>query len=134
VAGTNWTWPKIDDKLTKLEEFIRRVNLAMKKLENSFGIVTTTVQAVGTFTNGSVQPNVSQASVWKTNNTAATSITNFIGADAGKTFTLIAGDGNTTVKNNANIVTKTGADRVLGAGAVLQFVTFDGAVWREYPT
>jgi hypothetical protein len=131
----SWTWKKADDKLFKLDEFIRHVNQWMKKLENSFGIVTTTVQAAATFGNGATTPSVALASVFKSANTAPTTITNFLGGDQAKLFTLIAGDANTTIKHDATkIKTKTGADRVLSLGHTTQFVTYDGVIWQEVPT
>lgn len=134
MALSTWVWPKQDDKLTTLDRFIRNVNVAMKKLENALGIQQTTLQAVGTFTNGATTPNISLASVWKTANTAPTSITNFLGGDAGKSFDLIFNDANTTLVNNANVKTKTGANRTPALGNTTRFVSYDSAVWYEVPT
>jgi len=134
VATFSWVWTKLDDMTTPLDELIRRLNTGLKKLENAFTQSVTALIQVSTFTNGATTPNVSQASVWKTNNSAPTTITNFTGGEAGKLFTLVARDGNTTIQNNANILTKTGANRALANGNVTQFVTDDGAVWREVPT
>lgn len=151
---TDWTWLRLSDALrlpdsaadggpaglvyalkSVLEETFRKINVNMKKLENAVAVTGKTIDALGTFANGATTPDVSQAAVWKTNNSAPTTIANFLGGVAGRLpFTLVAGDANTTIQNNANIVTKTGANRVLVAGAVTQFVTTDGAVWREVPT
>ncbi|MDP9203533.1 MAG: hypothetical protein M3Q30_26900 [Actinomycetota bacterium] len=131
-----WTWPKQDDKLTPYDRFIRNVNVAMKKLENLIGVQQATIQAAGTFTDGATTPTIALASVWKTNNVSApTTITNFLGGDSGKTFDLIAGDGNTTIQHDATkIKTKTGANRVLANGNTTRFVTHTGAIWQEVPT
>jgi len=130
-----WTWPKQDDKLTPLDRFIRNVNVAMKKLENAIGIQVQTIQMVGTFTNGATTPSIALANMWKTNNSAPTTITNFLGASAGDSFDLVAGDGNTTIKNDVTkIRTKTGADRTLSANQVTRFVTHNGVIWYEAPT
>lgn len=147
----DWNWKKIDDGVFReaegatsgqslsslrsaLRDVFRRMNNNMKLLENSVNISGRYIAAVGTFANGATTPDIMQASVWKTANTAGTVIVNFLGGEVGRQFTLIALDANTTIQNNANIVTKTGANRVLALGAVTQFVTTDGLVWREIPT
>src|SRR6266478_9057604 len=55
-------------------------------------------------------PNVSNGNVFKTNNGAPTTITNFVGGVDSQVITINCGETNTTIQNNANIVTATAAD------------------------
>lgn len=131
----DWEWKNVDETLTPLDDLIRILNRAFKKLENAYTQTVVATSATGTFANGATSPNVSQAAVWKTNNvTAPTSIVSFTGAQAGKTFDLIAGDANTTIVHDATkIITKTGLIRVLALNDVTRFITFDGIIFRECP-
>lgn len=64
--------------------------------------------------------------------TAATTITSFTGGRQYQHLTVRSGNGNTTLQNNASIVTATGADRVLTANTCLKFeASGSGTVFTE---
>lgn len=128
-----WRWKAIDPRAKDwtLPKIISLLNVRMTDLENKLSGLFSSVEAVNTFAGGAATPTVYGFSLWKTNNPVPTTITNFADGSPGKVFTLWAGDANTTVKNNANIKTKSGADIVMTATDVRQFATSDGLVWRE---
>lgn len=73
-------------------------------------------------------PSVENVRVWKGGGIVVT-ITNFLkGADNQEI--AILGDGTTTISNNANIKTNTGANKLLAANKVYRF-TFITGVWYE---
>ncbi len=83
-----------------------------------------------TFADGDTTPSVEGGSAFKTANTAGTVITNFDQGGEGHLVTVIAGDANTTIANNANF-------RLIGTAANMRLIqgvpyTFlkDGTVWR----
>jgi hypothetical protein len=55
-------------------------------------------------------PDVSNGNIFKTNNGGTTTITNFLNGVDSQVITVNCGDANTTIQNNANIVTATSAD------------------------
>lgn len=58
-------------------------------------------------------------------------ITNFIGGQDGQTIRIL-GDGTTTIKNNTNIVTNTGADKLLTLNKFYRFTYINSkAKWIE---
>lgn len=57
------------------------------------------------------------------NNSVPITITNFTGGAEQQTIS-IRGDGQTTIQNNANIVTNTGADKLLTINKVYRFTLF----------
>jgi hypothetical protein len=65
----------------------------------------------------------------KFTNTGAVTVTNFLSGQDGQNI-LILGEGFTTVANNANIQTSTGANKLLVANRVYSFTLF-GAKWYE---
>lgn len=79
---------------------------------------------------GSTTPSVENLETWIAKNTgAALTVTNFTnGADAQVIYIL--GDGFTTVANNANIKTNTGANKLLLANLVYSFHYINN-VWYE---
>lgn len=64
-------------------------------------------------------PNVANLQVIEGNGSAVT-ITNFIGGSNGQPISIV-GDGTTTISNNANITTNTGANKLLSVGKVYRF-------------
>lgn len=87
---------------------------------------------VNKFTKNSATPVVTNVERHITNSVAPTTITQFVGGQDGHHIKLLANDANTTIKNNSNIVTNTGADKVLASGKVYRF-TFWKATgkWHE---
>lgn len=80
------------------------------------------------FKNGEATPSVINTTRAKCGSTVVT-ITNFkLGSDNQEL--KILGNDNTTIKNNANIQTNTGADKVLVTGIVYTFTRFSGK-WYE---
>jgi hypothetical protein len=65
----------------------------------------------------------------KFTNTVATTVTNFLSGQDGQNI-LVLGDGFTTIANNSNIQTTTGANKLLTANRVYSF-TFFGTKWYE---
>ena len=82
------------------------------------------------FTDGAVTPSVQDGNLFTTANTAATSITNFTNGWAGQIIYIRCNDANTTLTNNANIQTTTGANKLLSSGVVYKLAYFDK--WREF--
>jgi len=79
---------------------------------------------------GSATPNVSAGNVFNCTNASPTTITNFLGGSTGQTITITFQDGNTTIQNNANIVTASGADYNPGNNTSMSLV-YDGSNWNE---
>lgn len=127
-----WLWRSIDSRgHWTLPKFIDLMNVRMNSLADKLSSLFSSIESVDTFASGAATPTIYGHSMWKTNNPVPVTITNFLDGTPGKEFTLWAGDANTTVKNNANIVTKSGADIVMTATDVRRFVTAAGTVWRE---
>ena len=77
-------------------------------------------------------PNVKDLEHIVTNNTVATTYTNFKNGRDGQPLTILANDANTTVANNANIVTNTGANKLLAQNKVYHFHFFKATgKWHE---
>lgn len=58
-------------------------------------------------------------------------ITNFVGGADGQEIKIL-GDGNTTIANNANISTNTGANKLLALNKVYTFTYFQSKnIWAE---
>lgn len=85
---------------------------------------------VRTLAMNSATPSVAAADVWRTANTAATSVTDFTGGASGQVVRVRCGDSNTTVVHGATINTNTGASKALAPGRVYTFV-LDGTIWYE---
>jgi hypothetical protein len=62
-------------------------------------------------------------------NTVGTTITNFLKGSNGRQIRLL-GEGFTTIANNANIKTNTGANKLLAASKVYRFSLYNN-VWYE---
>jgi hypothetical protein len=71
-------------------------------------------------------PDVSNGNIFKTNNGGTTTITNFLNGVDSQVITVNCGDTNTTIQNNANIVTATAADITCTANKAQDF-TYDAS-------
>jgi len=71
-------------------------------------------------------PDVSNGNVFKTNNRAKTTITNFLNGVDSQVITINCGETNTTIQNNANIVTSNAADITCTVNKAQDF-TYDAA-------
>lgn len=77
-------------------------------------------------------PNVKDLEHIVTNNTVATTYTNFLNGRDGQPLNILANDANTTIANNANIVTNTGANKLLAQGKVYRFHFYKATgKWHE---
>lgn len=74
-------------------------------------------------------PSALNRTTLRCNNAAPVTVTDFTGGQEGQTFKLL-GDGNTTISNNSNIKTNTGANKLVLADIVYTFTLFSG-VWIE---
>jgi hypothetical protein len=80
----------------------------------------------------SATPDVSGSTVYRTENTSATTITAFINGVPGQRITLICGDDNTTLQHNGVGFSFLGnGDRKLRNGRVYHFVNRSGDLWLE---
>lgn len=87
-----------------------------------------------TFTDADTTPDVSEGNLFLAANTGATTITQFDGARDGQFLYIRPSNGNTTVANNSNIVTTTGANKTLTSGVVYKFVYIASSTdWVELP-
>src|SRR5207244_3568114 len=71
-------------------------------------------------------PDVSNGNVFKTNNGAPTTITNFLNGVDSQVITVNCGETNTTIQNNTSIVTSTAADITCTVNKAQDF-TYDAA-------
>lgn len=77
---------------------------------------------------GESTPRVANIEFLVLSNTSPQDITNFIGGGDGQSLTIL-GDGQSTLKNNSTIVTRSGADTLLGVH-IYRLVYYNG-VWYE---
>lgn len=66
-----------------------------------------------------------------TNNSAGTTVTNFSGGYVGQTIHIQAGDGNTTLQNNANLFLKGATNVTLAVGNVIHLKLVNSTTWYE---
>jgi len=81
------------------------------------------------FADGDATPDVSGGTYFKTANTGATTITDFDGATNAE-ITILAGDGDTTIQNNANITPEGALDFTMDANWTVVFI-HNGTKWVE---
>ena len=81
------------------------------------------------FTAGDTTPTVKDSEHLKTQNVGAVTVTQFDDGQEQQRLHIL-GDGFTTVANNANIKTNTGANKLLAANKVYRFTNFE-KVWIE---
>lgn len=75
-------------------------------------------------------PKVSNINVLKCVNTGAQNVTNFLGGRDGQRLTVL-GDGFTTIIHNVNLIrTTTGANKLLAANTLYEFVYLNN-IWYE---
>lgn len=86
-------------------------------------------RTIGIMSGGDATPNISTYRVWKTSLAGAT-ITNFDGCVSEDVRHIIFSNGNTTIRNNANIILSKGVDLVGEENKTITFV-YDGSVWYE---
>jgi len=67
---------------------------------------------------------------WKTANTVATTITNFLDAYETQVITVLANDSNTTIQHNAGMILKGAVDYVMSSGDIIT-LRRDTTLWRE---
>lgn len=95
------------------------------------GLVSREVQE---FVDGDTSPSVGGAEVWKTANTASTTISTLDDGEVGQEVTIIVTDGNTTFEDqtvgSGNLHLQGGGNYSPGANDVLVLV-FDGTNWYE---
>jgi len=86
--------------------------------------------SIPTFADGDTTPSVADSDTFKTNNSAATSITTFDDGKTGQKITIIFGDSNTTIVHGSGIILNGGTNVTPSANNVMGFV-YDGANWYE---
>lgn len=88
------------------------------------------LQAEGGGTN-SATPFVLVGDKFFATNSMATTITQFVGGWVGKLITIQATNTNTTIQHGTNIFLRSGANKTLATGEVIQLVQFEQDVWVE---
>lgn len=88
------------------------------------------ITSVSMIPDGDTTPSVSDSNIFKTNNTAATSITTFDDGIAGQKIAVIFGDSNTTIVHGSGIYLKGGANVTPSENTAMEFV-YDGSYWYE---
>lgn len=74
-------------------------------------------------------PSVLNCNLWICQNIGAVTVTNFLNGADGQRIHIL-GEGFTTIANNANIKTNTGANKLLAANKVYRFTYFNN-IWIE---
>ena len=88
-----------------------------------------------TFTPNASAPSILEGNFFKTANNSATTISNFsdVPTAGAQIIYLRAGDANTTIANNSNIMTLSGSNKLLTNGAIYKFVwDASAAKWIEF--
>lgn len=85
---------------------------------------------VGTVSVNDTTPKLTDYNIWKTANTGATTITNFDGGVEGNLYIIKAGDNNTTIADNADIVLSGQVDYEMATGDTITFM-HENRVWYE---
>lgn len=123
-----WTWIGLPEGI-KFPELVLILDRRMRDLASVLRGIPVTV-----WRSGETNPSVSdQAKIYKTANAGATNLAGFVDGFPGQTLILVAGDANTTLIHSANLILKGGVNVLLAAGNAKQFLTEDGAIWREFP-
>lgn len=120
---------KIDDIEGKFGLIVstNKTGLAVDRRVNTDGIISADQLL---FPNQDTTPSVKFGSLFKTQNSAGTIITNFDDGIEGQTFQIFINDANTTIKNNSTIVTRSGADIAATNGFTYSF-TLLSSKWRQ---
>lgn len=93
------------------------------------GIFGGYIRSPAKFFAAATTPSVENQEFWIANNTGAVTITNFLNGYVCQVIRIL-GDGFTTIANNANIKTNTGANKLLAVNKVYVF-TFINNLWVE---
>lgn len=118
-----------DDKVTG-------ETIASDDWDEMVALIKTDAIPIVTFADGDATPSVagvsagliSGAKTFKTANTGATQITNFIGGTEGQLVTVMAGDGFTEIVPNGSIKCNAGSTLTLGQYDTVSFRLIDG-IW-----
>jgi hypothetical protein len=108
--------------------------LVSKNLELASGVSIIGLSSSGLFdlADAATTVDYSKGPVQQTHNTAGTTITAITNGTArGQRLLIMSSDGNTTIQNNANIVTKGRANIVMLSPQTVEFCYFGGGVWNE---
>ncbi len=84
---------------------------------------------IGQFNKLDTTPDVKNGEFWKCINVVGTTVTQFDNGYEGQALSIL-GEGFTTIANNANIKTNTGANKLLAANKVYRFTRFN-KIWYE---
>ena len=123
---------------------IKNVNLAGGTTDGASGVVARTVREPGhllrggtysydlrTFADGDTTPDIELANVFITNNTLATSITDFDSPSDQQIIYISFSDGNTTIVHGAGVIELAGSANFVGSvGDTLTLLSING-VWQE---
>lgn len=126
-AGNNVINSNVCTDGTVLE--IVRVNNDAEKNNYFFRNLPMTIQ---TFTANAATPSVGNdlSAQWNTNNSSATTVTDFLDGYTAQVFTVLVNDANTTFQHNANIIMRSGVNYAAPNGTILVFRR-DATLWRE---
>lgn len=123
----SWSWIPLPRDVTA-EELVAQLNTRMRQLQNELRVLEF---SVGDFADGDTTPAVTDFMLFRTANTGATSITALDGVTGPARKVIIVGDGNTTFVHSSTFVLSGATNWSPSSGAVIEFVTDDGATWRE---
>lgn len=130
-TGIQGTWTIIGEPLFKAEWTGPYGNVVGGGLYSDGGIIA---GSVGTFGNGDTTPDVGfeQANrLWRTNNSGATTITQFDNGELGMLLRIRAGDTNTTIQHGTNIFLKDGTNKTLASNETIVLCQFTTDRWDE---
>jgi|SRR6267378_1132088 len=99
------------------------------QFESTVRFKTLPVKGLDKFIPTDTTPSVKNLETWIANNTGAITVTDFDDA-ANEQRIKILGDGFTTIANNANIKTNTGANKLLAVNKIYVFTNING-IWYE---
>jgi hypothetical protein len=96
------------------------------RIEDNIGSADLTPERI-VLPDGAATPNTANARTVVTNNSAATTITQFLGGYIGKQMMVVIGDSNTTIQHGTNIFLRSGLTTKCNNGDTLLFVAQDGS-------
>jgi len=131
---SNTADPRIEDILAQLANLR---NMILQVGHDSFGqeyafpaTPSGSVRTIGMIPDGDTSPNLIPYRVWQTQNSTATSITEFDGICEDQRL-IIVNDNNTTFVHSAGLILTGGVNISAKSGEIYQFI-FDGTSWRQY--
>lgn len=126
--------PRIEDILAQLANLR---NMILQVGHDSFGqeyafpaTPSGSIRTIGMIPDGDATPNLIPYRVWQTQNSAATSITDFDGVCEDQRL-IIINDNNTTFVHSDQLILSDGLNISAQVGEIYQFL-FDGSHWRQY--